>query len=135
MKNDSLVKRITIDEKLSEDYIRVLISPLRSNIKKFCDEEKEWMDEEEFLIDSKNYYNILEMTPSEKRKRSIIDFKEGQVFLSGKFKVIKKYPDEKYQITPSGRRNFRQIDRVVKKKIDNLYFKALQGGRDETKRN
>ena len=45
-KNNSLVRRITVDEKLFNDLIRLLISPLVNGISEFYNREEDWGQEE-----------------------------------------------------------------------------------------
>ncbi len=65
------VFRITVDEKLSDDYIRLMICSLIESIKDFADKEtkrivitdrrRNWDKEEEVYITSENYKDILGM--------------------------------------------------------------------------
>jgi len=44
------VRRITVDEKLSDDLFRFVFCSLRKGIKKFTDRDDEWQEEREELV-------------------------------------------------------------------------------------
>ena len=120
------VKRITVDEKLSTDEIRFLICSLKSLDKEIKDDENLWSKEESFLINEEDYHEKSGLSSSIRKKNPWSNFREGQVFLYGYFKVLGRSPNERYIIN-SKRINFRRIDTVIKKEIETLFFKALRG--------
>ena len=127
-KKNVMVQRITIDEKLSEDLIRVLISPLRGRIKKFRDQMEYWEEEKEELVSPDSFAKKMGIPFSEKKKWKWENLREGQVFLSGAFDVvgIKKSPGM-FEVNPK-RKEFLSIDALAKNDIKKLYFKVLGRG-------
>lgn len=152
------VFRITVDEKLSDDYIRLMICPLIENIKDFADKEtkkivitdrrRNWAQEEEMYITSENYKDILGMLGLNKKHVEQIpwdDLSEGQVYLLGNFRIeeIKKRINlnqskihkedtkrtAKRFILDARKINFKQIDKQVNDTIRRLYFSTLRGRR------
>ncbi len=120
-----LVRRITIDEILSGELMRILVSSLGKS-GEFSDKDFE-AEEEETFATPEDYIEIMGVTY--KRRYPWTYFEEGQVFLSGHFKVLKrgskKKPLETYKAGWKIRRNFRRIDWSVKKTVKELYEKAL----------
>ena len=140
------VHRITVDERLSEDLIRIEICKLIKVDKsgEFKGEPDYWEDiteEGEEIVaqpcapkkKSKNnsYTDLMSVPKSKVDKFPWKDLKEGQVFLAGEFEVRgKKSGDEKvkgYFIHP-GKKDFQQIDEDVKETTKTLYYKVLAKG-------
>jgi len=140
------VLRITIDERLSENLIRLEICKLVDigNSGEFKDEPGFWKDAakegEEILVQSniskhksrkKLYTDLMSIPKSQVDKFPWKDLKEGQVFLSGEFevkeKMIKNKNVKQYFIHP-GKESFEQIDDDVKENTKNLYFEILAKG-------
>lgn len=121
-----LVRRITIDEKLSEDLIRLLASNLKDGFKEFKDRMENWEDEQEVLISPGSYAKKMGIPVSKTKKWKWEDFKEGQTFLSGSFEraSTKKMPD-KFVVNPI-RKEFLSIDDLAKDEIKRLYFRVLE---------
>ena len=88
------VNRITIDEKLAENLFRFQICRLKKGIKLFIDRFGTWTEEKEKFVKPKNYYRTFkikkDLAPS---WESLV---EGQVFLSGEFKIVGNPEDPKY---------------------------------------
>lgn len=61
-KQTSPVRRITIDEKLADDLIRVLTAELKSSVTTFSDDPDYWGEEDEFLIHSNLYHKEMGLT-------------------------------------------------------------------------
>lgn len=120
------VRRITIDEKLSDDLIRLLSSSLKRGFMEFKDRMEYWEEEKEFLVRPNSYAKKMGIPLSDKKKWKWEDFKEGQAFLSGDFGIVdtKKTPG-KFMVNP-GRKKFINIDDIAKKDIKRLYFKVLE---------
>ena len=127
-KKNVIVQRITIDEKLSEDLIRVLISPLKKGIKKFKDQLEYWEEEKEELVRPDSFAKKMGIPFSKKKQIKWDTLREGQAFLSGSFDVVdtKKTPG-KFEVNPR-RKEFLSIDALAKKDIKRLYFKVLGRG-------
>ncbi len=67
-KKNVIVRRITIDEKLSEDLIRVLISPLKKGTRKFRDQLEYWEDEKEELVRPDSFAEKMGIPFSKKKE-------------------------------------------------------------------
>ena len=140
------VHRITVDERLSEDLIRIEICKLIRLDKsgEFKDEPDYWEDiteEGQEIIaqpcvpkkkSNTNFYTDLMSIPKSKVKKfPWKDLKEGQVFLAGEFEVREQKSGDKkvkrYFIHP-GKKDFEQIDDDVKENTKTLYYKVLAKG-------
>jgi len=110
-KNKVRVCRITIDEKLSTDLFRFVLCFLRDGLKKFTDLDDEWQEEQQKLVNPQNYFHILGVKENEAPTWETLE--EGQVFLSGEFKVVgsKKKP-RYFKVSPS-QRKFLRIDTLA----------------------
>jgi len=140
------VRRITVDERLSEDLIRLEICELKKTGEsgEFKDEPEFWRDivqeGEEILARPKNpgkeskkslYTDLMSIPESQVKQFPWKDLKEGQVFLSGEFEVkVEQRGDKKvtrYFIRP-GEEAFKQIDDDVKENTKTLYYEILARG-------
>jgi hypothetical protein len=144
-KNNTIptVRRITVDEQIYEDLIRLEICELGK-----CDESGEFKDDPEYWKDivkegdeilarptnqgkdsSKDLYTDLMAIPESRVKQfPWKDLKEGQVFLSGAFEVTEEVSGDKKNkryYYRAGERAFEQIDDDVKKNTKNLYYEIL----------
>lgn len=125
------VWRITVDEKLADDLIRLLTSPLAKGVREFYDGKNDWGEEEECLIYPGTYVREMGIPESEAGEWLWADLKEGQVFLSGQFEVVGDMESpEKFVVSP-GQRNFLRIDGLVRRDIKRLYFKLLETRRQD----
>ncbi len=124
--DDALVRRITIDEKLSENLIRALNSTLADGTEEFTDADADWGEEKDLLIRPDDYMAKLGIPLSEKQNWPWPDLREGRVFLSGRFET-EGDPEkpEKFRVT-RGSNKFMRIDGVIKEQVKRLYFKALK---------
>ena len=130
-KRDVLVQRITVDEKLADDLIRLMICPLGEGVKKdFDDVDKYWEEEEyECLVRPGDYFQKMSIPKSRENEWPWADLEEGRVFMSGQFKVVGDAGEpEKFTVSP-GQHEFLSIDKLAKKEIKRLYFDALKGKR------
>ncbi len=128
IKKNVVVRRITVDEKLSEDLIRVLISSLKEGIKKFRDQMEYWEEEQEELVRPDSFAKKMGIPISEKKNFKWQNLREGQVFLSGAFDVVDtKKPPGRFEVNPK-RKEFISIDALVKQDIKKLYFRVLGRG-------
>jgi len=140
---DATVRRITIDERLSEDLIRLEICELKKTCEsgEFKDEPDFWKDTaqegEEILARPINpeegsgkylYTDLMSIPESQVKKFPWKDLKEGQVFLSGAFEIKEEQSGDKkvsrYFIRPGGEA-FKQIDDDVKENTKTLYYEIL----------
>lgn len=122
------VRRITVDEKLSDDLFRFVFCSLNEGIKKFTDRDDEWQEEREKLVHPRNYSRILYVKKSEAPAWETL--KEGQVYLSGEFKVIGDKTKPEYFEVSSGQREFLRIDNleIIDEGIKSLYSDVLRRG-------
>ncbi len=124
--DEAPIRRITIDEKLSDNLIRALASPLVPGVEEFGDDAKDWREEEDFLIRPDDYVDKLGIPLSEKQTWPWSDLREGRVFLSGRFEASGGQPQpERFRVS-SGPAGFMRIDGTVKEQVKRLYFEALK---------
>ncbi len=140
------VRRISIDERLSEDLIRLEICELKKygESGEFKDEPDFWTDivgeGEEIVarpINPENepqeglYTDLMSIPESQVKQFPWKDLKEGQVFLAGEFEVREEQSGDKivkrYFIRP-GEKAFKQIDDDVKENTKTLYYEILAKG-------
>lgn len=133
-KKNQRVYRITVDEKLGENLIRLLIASLKQGVKTFNDDAKYWNEEKEKLVEPNNYQTIMEITRIKAKEWSWDRLCEGQVFLAGEFKINHdRNTLAMFDVNP-GRKNFRHINSEIKDTTKEKYLKALQGGTQDGKR-
>jgi hypothetical protein len=145
-KKRATVRRITIDEQLSEDLIRLevceLIEPESTG--EFKDDPSFWRDisqdgeeilarplnsEERYEKDS--YTELMSIPESQIEQFPWKDLKEGQVYLSGEFEVREEKNGDrmvKHYVISRGKKTFIQIDDDVKENTKNLYYEILAKG-------
>lgn len=140
------VRRITVDERLSEDLIRLEICELIKHEKsgEFKDEPDYWRDIAreggEVLArpitpgkksTKECYIELMSIPKSQIKKFQWKDLKEGQVFLSGAFEAKEEQSGDKkvirYFVRPD-KMSFKQIDDDVKKNTKTLYYEILAKG-------
>jgi len=80
-RDDALVRRITIDEKLSEDLIRALVSSLADGTHEFSDGEADWGKEDDLHIRPEDYDLKFGIPSEEKENFPWSNLREGQVYL------------------------------------------------------
>lgn len=121
------VRRITVDEKLSDDLFRFVFCSLRESIEKFTDRDDEWQEERERLVHPRNYSRILYVEKSEAPAWETLQ--EGQVYLSGEFEVIGDQTKPDYFKVSPGRRKFLRIDKldIIDEGVKSLYSDVLRG--------
>ena len=121
------VRRITVDEKLSDGLFRFVFCQLTEGIKQFTDRDDEWQEEREKLVHPQDYSRILDVKKSEAPVWETLQ--EGQVYLSGEFKVIgDQTKPECFEVNP-GRRKFLRIDNLdmIDEGVKSLYSDVLRG--------
>lgn len=130
----AIVRRITIDERLADDLIRVAICPLEQGVEAFLDREGDWGPERQSFIRPKDYVRKLGIPdPQDWPWESL---SEGMVFLSGAFELVpKKRGEDKVELAyfqiSKHRGRFERIDHleVLRTSIHQLYAHALGGGK------
>jgi len=120
------VRRITVDERLSDDHVRVLIAPLTEKVETCADRDEDWGPEREVLVSPTNYARRMGVRKEELSWRAL---EEGQVFLVGEFEPLgdPAAPDG-FRVRP-GARAFLRIDRLplVKEQAKRLYSALVRG--------
>ncbi|MBA7703935.1 hypothetical protein ES703_112732 [subsurface metagenome] len=127
-KRNSPVRRITIDERLADDLVRILVADLKANREKFGDEPKHWRGEKELLVRPDDYQEKMGMTQANVKKWPWESLYEGQVFLQGEFRGNPKKDAKKPFVVYEKRRSFQCIDRLSKERVKKSYLAALEGG-------
>ncbi len=140
------VRRITVDEWLSEDLIRLEICELQKSCEsgEFKDEPDFWKDVlnegEEILARPVNlekestnslYTDLMSIPDLLVKHFPWKDLKEGQVFLSGEFEVKMEQIGDKTvnrYFTRLGEQAVEQIDDDVKDNTKSLYYDILAKG-------
>jgi len=122
----SLVRRITIDEKLEDGLFRVLITSLRNDTTEFNDDLSYWGEEYEDLIQPDNYRKILDMTKRNVQTWPWDSIYEGQVFLQGRFRINRNRSSKMMFVVDRRRRNFRRVDPMLKEQIKKTYLAVLE---------
>lgn len=121
------VRRITVDEKLSDDLFRFVVCWLKEGIKRFTDLDYEWQEEQEKLVNPRNYSRILYVKKSEAPAWETL--KDGQVYLSGEFKVMGDQTAPEYFKVSPRRREFLRIDNleIIDEGVRTLYSDVARG--------
>ena len=122
----SLVRRITIDEKLEDGLFRVLITSLRNDTTEFNDDLSYWGEEYEDLIQPDNYRKILDMTKRNVQTWPWDSIYEGQVFLQGRFRINRNRSSKMMFVVDRRRRNFRRVDPMLKEQTKKIYLAVLE---------
>ena len=120
--------RITIDEKLSEDLIRILVSKLQTDLYQFSDETHHWGKETESFITPKNHPRKLGIPNSLIKEFPWDIFQEGQVYVSGEFIYLNA--NNPCFTIERGVQSFVPIADISKDIVKKLYSEVLTGGGD-----
>ena len=149
------VRRIVVDERLTEGVVRILIAPLANGVDKIIGDQTEWEDEQELIVTPKTFIKKLDLkskriqscvcqemmgsfrgrettAAKEKPLEEMIwqGFQEGQVFIDGTFTVVgNRYEPKAIRVREGGKRDFMRIDGIslIKEKTKKLYSAALRG--------
>lgn len=105
-----LVRRITVDEQLADDLVRLLVCPLAQGVQEFFDRDEEWGEEEEVWVKRGTYTQDLGIPPAKEKDCAWEELAEGQVFLSGEFEIVGCRAAPKYFKVSPGREEFLRID-------------------------
>ncbi len=123
------VRRITIDDKLEEKLIRVLVCNLAPGVREFSDLPEDWGMERAFSMRPGNYAKMLGLPSGEQYQKQYTwdALSEGQVFLSGEFEADNPESPTKFRVVP-GRKEFVRIDQVrfFRDRFKEQYAKLLK---------
>ncbi len=124
------VRRITIDERMGEKLIRVLVCDLADGVHEFSDRLEDWGAERELLVRPQTYAKTLGLPPGEQYQKQYPwdSLSEGQVFLSGEFEVTDDPQAPTRFRVSSGRKEFVRIDQIkfFRERLKKQYSKLLQ---------
>ena len=125
-KQTSLVLRITIDERLEENLIRVLTTHLKDGVTAFNDDPESWGEEEDILIQKDSYRKTLGLTLRDVKAWPWDKLQEGQVFFLGRFRINRSSgAPNMFQVDPR-RRRFRRVDWLTRERVKEKYLTALE---------
>lgn len=135
-KQTSPVWRITIDERLTNDLIRILIANLKPDKSTFSDDSRHWEEEDEFIVGPDNYLETMGMTKEIGKQWPWKNLFDGQVFLRGRFRDSPNQPGVFVVDTKMKQDNFQRIDYYSKNRVKKVYMNALERSiaNDETDR-
>ena len=127
-KQNAPVRRITIDERLADDLIRILIANLKYNKTTFSDDSKYWEEEEELLVRPGDYQKKMGMTQANVEEWPWKNLHDGQVFLQGRFRDSPNQPAEGEFVVDMKmeQENFQRIDYLSKGRVKKVYMNALE---------
>ncbi len=126
-KSSPIVRRITVDEKLSTGLIRVLVSELKPGVVEFDDDLSYWGPETGILVRPNDFQYAIGITSKASRDYPWNSLYEGQTFLQGYFvKKTSRASDPRF-IANAKRKNFLCINNLIKKSIKQIYFSAIKG--------
>ena len=81
-----VVRRITVDERLANDLIRLASCRLAEGVEVFFDRDGDWGSEREIWAEPKTYARKMGVPASIAPPWATLE--EGQVFVSGEFEVV-----------------------------------------------
>ncbi len=125
-----LARRITVDEKLADDLIRLVICRLAEGVEEFFDREGDWGKEREGWARPENYARKLGIPSAERKEWPWERLAEGQVFVSGEFEIVGDRTAPEYFKVSQGRQEFFRIDDlgVFKDGVTRMYSELLTRG-------
>ena len=132
MKGKSPIYRITVDERLSDDLVRVLFAELKtvSNESFFDDTINSWKEEKILLVNPETWIKKLSVPSSYTEKYPFSSLYEGQVFLCGNITLNRsKNSNKRFKINKSPAIKLLPVTSYVKEDIKMLYRNALTGGK------
>jgi hypothetical protein len=109
-----LVRRITVDEKLADDIIRLAVCPLIAKAATFTDKQRDWGFEKNYIFTKDTFQDVLRkwgVLKPDMKKVSWYGLEEGQVYLLGNFRI------EEIRIKYKLKKQYKQKDKVLKKFI------------------
>ena len=125
-----LVWRITVDEQLADELIRLLACPLAEGVEEFFDRKEDWGKERQWQARPKTYARKMGIPSAERKKWPWERLAEGQVFLSGEFRIVNDRTAPKYFKVSRGRQEFLRIDdlEMVREGFRRAYSEVLSRG-------
>lgn len=148
-----LVQRVTVDERLDESLVRLLVAPLAEGVEDITEDRlANWEPEKEVLATRRTFRRRLGLPKEDASLRQAVKevlgteagrgaardllwrgLKEGQVFLVGQFEVVGPRGEPEAIRAREGANDFLRIDRIpaVKESAKKLYSKALAGRGEE----
>jgi len=131
MQKEKPVYRITVDEFLAEDLVRVLFAELdiSRNTTLFDDTTDVWKEEQALVVNSETWAEKLALPATRLKAYPLSSFCEGQVFLCGNVSLNRsKKSRQKFRINKTPARKLLPVTTQVHAEIKSLYKKALTGG-------
>ena len=122
-KSGPALLRISVDEILEPGLVRLLVCRLKKAKGTFTDQGENWEEEEGILVRQDNYLKKLNLPGLTPKNLPWKDFREGSVYLAGAFEFRK--PDRFTAV--AGSFQVRRVDRIIKDRVKELYFRALAG--------
>jgi hypothetical protein len=130
-KRKPVVRRITVDERLAGDLIRLVVCHLADGIEVFYDRQEDWGTERDVWTRPKDYAQKLGAPDVQTPPWESLE--EGQLYLSGEFEVVGDRARPAYFRVRPGRREFVRIDNLeeYREGVKHLYSVLLtEGGKD-----
>lgn len=123
-----VVRRITVDERLTDDLVRLAVSRLEEGIEIFYDRQDDWGLERESWARPKDYIQKLGVSPE--KAPSWDSLQEGQLFLVGEFEVVGDRDNPRFFRIHPGGQEFVRLDLLeeYKEGVKRLYSILLTGG-------
>jgi hypothetical protein len=126
-----VVRRITVDERLADDLIRLVVCRLRDGIEAFFDRRGDWGLERESFARPKDYARKLGVSPDGAPPWETLE--EGQLFLAGEFEIVGDRASPHYFRICPGKQEFLRLDLLdeYKEGVKRLYSVLLTGGQED----
>jgi hypothetical protein len=120
-----VVRRITVDEWLADDLIRLVSCRLAEGVEEFFDRDGDWGPEREIWAEPKTYARKMGVPASIAPPWETLE--EGQVFVSGEFEVVGDRAAPDYLRVSRGRKELLRIDELqdLKETVKRLYSNVL----------
>ncbi len=130
----SPVVRITVDERLSDDLIRVLVAPLKRNGPEFRDDPDDWGEEKELILDPATYRSGMGLRGPAPKDWAWDQLQEGQVFLLGGVRIDRR--KGRLAQFRQDRRHWRlqRIDPLIRDRVKMDYLTALERSADRAEK-
>lgn len=125
------IYRITVDEFLAEDLVRVLFAELgiSGNATLFDDTTDTWKEEQAQVVNPETWAEKLVLPGAQLKAYPLNSLFEGQVFLCGNVSLNRsKRSKKRFRINKTPARRLLPVTNQVQADIKSLYKKALTGG-------
>jgi hypothetical protein len=128
-KRKTVVRRITVDERLADDLFRLAVCSLADGVTVFFDRQGDWGAEREVWARPKNYAQKLGVPLADAPSWESLE--EGQLFLSGEFEIVGDRTAPEYMRVKPGEQELLRMDTMTefKEGVKQLYSVLLTGGR------